>query len=221
MLSHGVILDAFCGAGGAGAGYARAGFLVVGVDIEPQPRYPYPFVRADAVEYIRRYGHLFDAIHASPPCQDHSPLAALVGSHGTGWLLDATRDALDALGKPYVIENVMGADMRRDVMLCGGMFELRTYRHRQFEVSGFAATAPEHPKHVARTATSRRRERWAAGWHVSITGDVGTYVGPEAMGIDWMTGDELSQAIPPAYTHLIGEQLAAHLTGANRATVDA
>lgn len=112
-------------------------------------------------------------------------------------------------GGPWVIENVMTAPLDKDssIVLCGGMFGLRTYRHRRFE-SNHSLTAPEHPKHVAKTATKQRRERWALGWHVSITGDVGTYVGPEAMGIDWMTGNELSEAIPPAYTEWIGRQLA-------------
>ena len=74
---------------------------------------------------------------------------------------------------------------------------------------GVTLTAPEHPKHVIRTATKQRRKRWDEGWHVSITGDVGVYVGPEAMGINWMTGNELCEAIPPAYTEVIGQQLMA------------
>jgi len=202
------LLDLFCGAGGAAVGYQRAGFEVVGVDIRPQPRYPYEFHRADALTFPLDG---FDAVHASPPCQDHSPLSALVGAHGTGHLLGDIRERLEAHGMPYIIENVMGASMRPDIVLCGGMFGLRTYRHRQFEVSGFAALTPPHPPHRILTATSRRRERWAQGWHVSITGDVGTYLGPAAMGIDWMTGNELSQAIPPAYTRHVGEQLLASL----------
>jgi DNA (cytosine-5)-methyltransferase 1 len=211
-----VILDLFCGAGGAAMGYHQAGFDVIGVDIEPQPRYPFRFVQGDALDVLAGRDLLppFDAIHASPPCQDHSPLKSRAGEHGTGWMLDATRRALVRTGLPCVIENVMAADMRPDLVLCGEMFGLRTIRHRQFEVAGFPVMSPPHSPHVARTATSRRRERWARGWHVSITGDVGTYVGPEAMGIDWMTGDELSQAIPPAYTRFIGEQLRDHLAHA-------
>lgn len=208
------LLDLFCGAGGAARGYQLAGFHVVGVDIAPQPNYAGDeFVRADALEVLAdtRFVSGFRAVHASPPCQDHSALSALAGKHGTGHLLPDTRRVLDALGLPYVIENVPGAPMRPDVELCGCMFGLRTYRIRYFEVSGFAVMSPPHGPHRARTATSRRRERWARGWHVSVTGDVGTYVGPEAMGIDWMTGRELSQAIPPAYTRFIGERLA-HIT---------
>ena len=206
------LLDLFCGAGGAARGYQMAGFHVTGVDVNPQPRYAGDeFHQADAMTFPLDG---FDAIHASPPCQDHSPLSALVGLHGTGHLLPATRERLQASGKPWVIENVPGAPMRADVVLCGGMFGLRTYRHRWFEVSGFMVSQRVHPPHEIRTATSRRRERWAQGWHVSVTGDVGTYVGPEAMGIDWMTGNELSQAIPPAYTQHVGQYLMAELTAA-------
>jgi len=207
------ILDLFCCAGGAGMGYHRAGFEVVGVDIAPQPNYPFEFHQGDALKFLLEHHHKFDAFHASPPCQAYTPLTALHPHKVYPDLVDATRDALDALGKPYVIENVMSAplDKARSVTLCGGMFGLRTYRHRRFETR-LKLTAPEHPKHVARTATKQRRQRWAEGWHVSITGDVGTYLGPEAMGIDWMNGNELCEAIPPAYTEHIGRQLLEHLT---------
>lgn len=206
------ILDLFCGAGGAGKGYRDAGFEVTGVDLHPMANYPFEFIQADALAYLQRNGKHYDAIHASPPCQAYTPLGALHKHKEYPDLVDATRDALDALGKPYVIENVMAAPLikERSITLCGGMFGLRTYRHRRFE-SNVLITAPEHPKHVTRTATKNRRTLWEQGWHVSITGDVGTYLGPEAMGIDWMNGNELCQAIPPAYTRYIGEQLATHL----------
>jgi DNA (cytosine-5)-methyltransferase 1 len=204
------LLDLFSCAGGAAVGYHRAGFEVVGVDINPQPRYPFRFMQADAIEALNAFGHLFDAIHASPPCQAYTPLGALHPHIEYPDLLAPTRDALDVLGLPYIIENVMAAPMRPDAVLCGGMFGLRTYRHRQFE-SNVPIIAPEHPKHVIRTATKRRRELWDQGWHVSVTGDVGVYVGPEALGIDWMSGNELCQAIPPAYTEHLGQQLLAAL----------
>jgi DNA (cytosine-5)-methyltransferase 1 len=177
-----------------------------------RPKAPFRFIQGDALDVLAGWDLMppFDAIHASPPCRDHTPLTSVAGTDGTGWLLAATRKRLVALGLPWIIENVPGAPMRPDLVLCGGMFGLRTYRHRWFETS-FLVDQPAHPDHVVLTATSRRRERWAQGWHVSITGDVGTYVGPEAMGIDWMTGNELCQAIPPAYTRVIGEQLLAHL----------
>lgn len=202
------LLDLFCGAGGASVGYHRAGFEIVGVDLAGQPRYPFEFHRGDALEFLHEHGHEFDVIHASPPCQAYTPLGALHPHKTYPDLITATRAALDIADRPYVIENVMAAPLikERSIILCGGMFGLRTYRHRRFE-SRIPLTAPDHPKHVTRTATTRRRERWERGWHVSITGDVGTYVGPEAMGIDWMTGNELCQAVPPAYTEYLGRRL--------------
>jgi DNA (cytosine-5)-methyltransferase 1 len=210
------LLDLFCCAGGAAMGYHQAGFEVVGVDIRPQPRYPFHFIQQDVMLFdeAERFGFLqsFDAIHASPPCQDYSPLKALSPHKTYPDLIAATRTMLDETGVPYVIENVMSAPLvkERSIVLCGSMFGLRTYRHRRFE-SRIALTAPEHPKHTVLTATKQRKARWAEGWNVSITGDVGTYVGPEAMGVDWMNGDELCEAIPPAYTRHIGEQLIAFL----------
>jgi DNA (cytosine-5)-methyltransferase 1 len=206
------LLDLFCCAGGAAAGYYQAGFEVVGVDIKPQPRYPFAFIQHDALALDMRFLRSFDAIHASPPCQSYSPLGALSPDKVYPDLVGAARDLLDRVGVPYVIENVMAAPLikERSIVLCGAMFGLRTYRHRRFE-SRLRLVAPDHPKHTVLTATKRRKERWAQGWNVSITGDVGTYVGPEAMGIDWMSGNELCEAIPPAYTRLIGAQLIAHI----------
>lgn len=209
------MVDLFCGAGGAAMGYHRAGFDVVGVDVAPQPRYPFLFVQGDALDFLRRNGRHFDVVHASPPCQAYTPLGALHPEKVYPDLVAATRDALRALGRPWVIENVMAAplDKARSIVLCGEMFGLRTYRHRRFE-SELSLVAPSHPKHVTPTATKQRRQRWAEGWHVSITGDVGTYLAREAMGIDWMTGAELCEAIPPAYTEAIGRQLLAGLDAA-------
>lgn len=206
------LLDLFCKAGGAGMGYHRAGFEVVGVDIEPQPRYPFKFIQADVRELPNYFLAAFDAIHASPPCQAYSPLGALSPDKTYPDLVAFTRALLDGCGAPYVIENVMAAPLikERSIVLCGSMFGLRTYRHRRFE-SPLSLVAPKHPKHVVLTATKRRRERWNEGWNVSITGDVGTYLGPDAMGIDWMTGNELCEAIPPAYTQFIGERLLEYL----------
>lgn len=215
-MSRPRLLDLCCCQGGAARGYADAGFDVVGVDITPQPRYPYTFLLADALEVLRDKAFMasFDAIHASWPCQSYTPLGALHPHKVYPDLVAAGRELMAGTGLPWVIENVMTAplDRARSIVLCGEMFGLRTIRHRRFEPSpGLVLTAPEHPRHTARTATSRRRERWAQGWHVSITGDVGTYVGPEAMGIDWMTGGGLSEAIPPAYTRHVGAQLMAHI----------
>jgi len=209
-MTRPMLLDLYCKAGGAAMGYHRAGFTVVGIDIEPQPNYPFEFVQNDAIEYLLKRGHEFDVIHASPPCHDHSPLKSRVGADGTGWLLDATRQALKFIGGPWVIENVMAADMRRDVMLCGEYFDLRTVRHRKFELwREDAIENPKHPKlpHERKTSTKKRRACLDAGMNISVTGDVYDYVGPPCMGIDWMTGTELAQAIPPAYTEYIGKQL--------------
>ena len=207
------LLDLFCCAGGAGRGYADAGFEVIGVDLRPQPNYPFTFHQADVCDLPRYFLAAFDFIHASPPCQHYSPLNALSPGKEYPDLLHYTRDLLIGSGVPYVIENVMSAPLikERSIVLCGGMFGLRTYRHRRFELSHPWVEAPPHPKHVKLTATKQRKARWAEGWHVSITGDVGTYVGPEAMGIDWMTGNELCEAIPPAYTRFIGAQVIRHL----------
>lgn len=208
------LLDLFSCAGGAGTGYRRAGFEVVGVDIELQPRYPFEFHQADALEFLAAHGGEFDAVHASPPCQAYTPLGALHPHKEYPDLVAATRAALEELGRPYVIENVMTAPLIKDrsIVLCGAMFGLRTYRHRRFE-SRLDLSAPLHPKHTVRTATRQRKALWAQGWNVSITGDVGVYVGPEGMGIDWMSGNELCQAIPPAYTECIGRQLLAAVAG--------
>lgn len=214
-MSKPLLLDLFCGAGGCSEGYRRAGFDVVGVDINPQPRYPFEFIQTDAINYLRHLSRPnglvaeFAAIHASPPCQDHSPLRSVAGEHGTGWMLDATRQLLSTLEVPTVIENVMGAEMRRDVVLCADRhFGLRTVRHRQFEIEGFAVSQPFHPKgHSAPTSTKKRRACWDAGMLISVTGDIGTTIGRAALGIDWMNGNELSQAIPPAYTEYIGGYL--------------
>lgn len=186
-------------------GYHRAGFEVVGVDIEPQPNYPFEFVQADAMTFPLDG---FDVIHASPPCQRYTQLGTRENLSHYPDLVDAIRERLQAAGVTWVIENVPGAPLRKPIVLCGAMFGLRSYRHRLFECSK-ALKVPEHPKHVVRVNRrgENRREHWANGGFITITGDVGTYCGPEAMGIDWMTGNELSQAIPPAYTEWIGRQL--------------
>lgn len=204
------LLDLYCGAGGAAMGYHQAGFEVVGVDIEPQPHYPFAFHQDDALRYLSNLESwvlTFDAVHASPPCKDHSKLRHATGAvHGTGWLLDATRQALQHTGLPWVIENVPGSPMRADYRLCGCMFGLPGLRReRWFETSwhGFELRAPCH--HVGETVTvaghGMQGREYAAG--IRHTQDDRQ----RAMGIDWMNRDELSQAIPPAYTRFIGEQL--------------
>ena len=218
------VLDAFCNIGGAGMGFHRAGFRVLGVDILDQPNYPFAFVRGDAVSFIREHGHAFDLISAGPPCQFDCTLTAGTNArHRDRYpdLLEPARDALKAAGRPYVIEQPPGRASRRmriDLTLCGEMFGLRVIRHRNFELGGWSMPRPAHVPHRGPTIGYRH----------------GTYIGPEqgrywqvygngggkgtvtdwqqAMGIDW-TGDrrEIAEAIPPAYTHLIGRHAAVQL----------
>jgi len=210
------LLDLFCGAGGAGMGYHRAGFEVVGVDIKPQPHYPFEFHQADALEYLAEHGREFDVIHASPPCQAYS-ISRNNGCHQRApkWI-ESTRVALIQNGRPYVIENVFGAPLLAAVQVCGASFGLGASgfdlnRHRYFE-----STAPllSMPCQHRRGKTMGVYGNGTNSWHCKKFGRCIT-VGEmrEAMGIDWMTRSELSQAIPPAYTEFIGKHIMAILEG--------
>jgi DNA (cytosine-5)-methyltransferase 1 len=225
-----VLLDLFCCAGGAAMGYHRAGFDVVGVDNRPQPRYPFRFVQGDALAFLDEHGAEFDAIHASPPCQRYSRATACFASANRVTvadarekhvdLVDATRSKLAALGIPWIIENVEGAPLRAPVLLCGTMFGLRVYRHRLFESSELLLAPTHHRRdHRVPCVPIMARERREAGgynaalergWFLTVAGG-SARVGDAraAMGIDWMTGAELNQAIPPAYTEFLGRQLIA------------
>ncbi|WP_203217771.1 DNA cytosine methyltransferase [Nocardia terpenica] len=204
------LLDLFCKQGGAGLGYHLAGFDVVGVDIEPQPQYPFEFRQADAIEFLKDHHTEFDAFHASPPCQAFS-LTRNLGGREYADLLGSVRDAFRRLAgtRPWVIENVPGADLRNPVMVCGSMFYgLQVYRHRLFEAS-FPVTLPAHRVHYLPVTQMGRASKPG-----EIIQPVGNFIGTErakaAMGIDWMTREGLREAIPPAYTHLIGEQMLSH-----------
>jgi len=185
-------------------GYHRAGFDVTGVDLFPQPRYPFEFVQADAVDYLLEHGHEYDAIHASPPCQAFTNAQKLMGNEHPDFITPA-REMLERIGLPYVIENVPGAPLESPFELCGSMFGLGTYRHRLFETNFYVAV-PDHPKHEARTTKMGRKPIDGEMMHV-----VGNFSGVEkakrAMGIDWMNRDGLRESIPPAYTQYIGETL--------------
>jgi DNA (cytosine-5)-methyltransferase 1 len=178
------LLDLFCGAGGAARGYQLAGFHVTGVDIRPQPRYSGDdFIQADVMD----------------------PLFGIWG-HPEKYpdLVAPTRTLLVESGLPYVIENVPGAPLRDPIVLCGEMFGLRVIRHRLFESNVFMLQPPHQP-HTARASYGRSPKN---GEHYTISGHFGDVKGGRlAMGIPWMTRDELSQAIPPAYTEFIGSQL--------------
>lgn len=207
-------LDLFCGAGGVTRGLQLAGFHVTGVDIKPQPRYcGEVFHQADAMTFPLDG---FDFVWASPPCQAHSTLRARWPDREYPDHIAATRDRLVSSGAPWIIENVPGAPLSGTVRLCGTMFGLRVYRHRWFESSELLFQ-PVHPPHLVKAgghkAQRQRKAHYLAGGFVTITGNVGSYCGP-AMEIDWMTGEELSQAIPPAYSHYLGRQIAAALEAA-------
>lgn len=259
------LLDLCCGAGGAAMGYSRAGFdRIVGVDINPQPRYPFEFIQGDGLEYLAEHGHEFDSIHVSPPCQGYSIMRNLPWLKDKEYplLIDPFRELLEATGKLWVIENVMGAHLPAG-WLCGTMFGLPFYRHRLFETNwfwmqpghtphqvvssgdrdrrphmGVAFTfGPDEDKRGLATWPGRRDQRAGlavvknpvnSGWRqhhdgvgalasgqgngaqkngVGVGHAKGWRLAAEAMDIDWMKRDELTQAIPPAYTEHIGAAL--------------
>jgi DNA (cytosine-5)-methyltransferase 1 len=216
------LLDLFCGAGGCSEGYRRAGFEVVGVDINPQPNYPFKFWRSDALRFLQLdppqdIASNFDAIHASPPCQAYSSLSGFTTKKYPE-LIEPVRELLQATGLPYVIENVVGAPLIDPVRLCGSSFGLGVWRHRLFEMSHPPALVPpcshrEHPEPLDVTGTGGPPSK------PRLDGGGGSSRKPrnlaqarEAMGIDWMTREELSESIPPAYTEFIGNQLMERLT---------
>lgn len=217
-----LLLDLFCGAGGAAVGYHRAGFDVVGVDNRPQPRYPFSFVEGDALEFLASPWvdlSRFAAIHASPPCQDHSP-AMTAAKRGTAWMLTATIRRLQDLGRPFVVENVPGA---RRVMpsaypICGKALGLAPLKRHRLFLTNFPMLVPEctcrplRDQVVSVYGELRISDRRTRADRPSMR--AGVDKARELLGCHWMTGDELSQAIPPAYTEFIGEQLLSSLAAA-------
>ena len=206
------LLDLFCGAGGCAMGYHRAGFDVVGVDHVPQPRYPFEFHQLDAMSYLDgRLLDSFSVIHASPPCQSYSALNRAVRS-GAPKMVDRVRLELERIGLPFVIENVEGAPLRHPVMLCGTMFGLRVRRHRLFEIGGpIVPLVLTPPCSCSGGVVSGRLIGHRVGGRVAP----GRTKPPpstesmrrEAIGVPWMTTKESRQAIPPAYTEFLGQQL--------------
>lgn len=191
-------LDLFCCAGGASEGLVRAGFDVVGVDIEDQPHYPFPFIKADAMTISLRG---FDFVWASPPCQAYT-LCQRIRDNEHPDLIEPTRRMLAASGVPYCIENVVGAPLVKPIELCGAMFGLRTYRHRLFECS-FPIEAPPHPNHIAPLRKMGRPVR--DGEFIHVVGNFsGVQIAREAMDIHWMPRDKLREAIPPAFAEYVG-----------------
>ncbi|BCI54990.1 hypothetical protein NIIDNTM18_42680 [Mycolicibacterium litorale] len=230
-MSRPLLLDLFCGAGGAGMGYHRAGWHVVGVDKAPQPNYPFDFIRADALDFLSRlisqpepliYGGTelrFVAAHASPPCQFYSDMSNCRPGLADDYpdLVGPTRELLKQTGLPWVMENVDGSGLLTQsslfedlhgITLCGHMFGLKLYRHRLFE-SNVALSEPHHPRHIT---PGGKAGHWKPGEIISVSGNCTPIaLAREAMGIDWMTRDELSESIPPAYTEHIGRQLIAEI----------
>lgn len=208
------LLDLFCRAGGASVGYHQAGFDVVGVDIGDHGRYyPFEYHRGDAIEFLKQHGHEFDAIVGGPPCQKHSKCQRIRGREHPDFIRPMRGLCLQ-LGKPYVIENVEDAEdeLIAPFRLCGAMFpELNVYRHRLFETN-FVVPVPFHPAHTEPQVKMGRPPRPGHRMHV-----VGNFSGVaearKAMGIGWMTRDDLREAIPPAYTRYIGEFLMAEVVG--------
>ena len=228
------LLDLFCGEGGSGAGYFRAGFDVVGVDIAPArlARYPFEYHQGDAIEYLLAHGHEFDVIHGSPTCTGYSRGTAAIPDRLTRYdrLVAATREAMLIVGRDYVIENVADArpELRDPVLLCWSMFHepgsvldddgtpLRMERHRLFE-SNVYLTAPagcNHPKsvQVAGAYGGARRDAWEArhvrkGGYVPASLDVLRAL----LGTPWMSETGCFLSIPPSFTEHIGAQLLDHL----------
>lgn len=200
-------------------GYHLAGMEVTGVDIEAQPRYPFAFVQADAVEFLRERGHEFDFIHASPPCQAHSSTAKIRGNVHPR-LIEPVRELLRASGKPFVIENVPGAPLHNPAVLCGSMFGLRVRRHRLFETS-FELPLTLCCNHSLPAVTIIGHGVYPSELGVRHGGSksLGYDAGRDAMQVPWISWKGLSQAIPPAYTRWIGEKfLTANPTADRRAT---
>ncbi|MDN3296455.1 DNA methylase [Streptomyces ficellus] len=225
------LLDLFSCAGGAAMGYHRAGFDVTGVDIAPRPNYPFPMQQADALEHlaaliisgeIERYAF----VHASPPCQ-HGCALTVGTNRSQGWgrthvdLVAPTRTLLDATGLPYVIEQPNGrAEIRKDLTLCGEMFGLGVIRHRNFELGRWTTVQPAHVAHRGRVR-GYRHGRFYDGPYVAAYGNGGGKPSvrelQDAMDITWTDiREELTEAIPPAYSQWIGSAFLAsvHSLGA-------
>ncbi|WP_328749636.1 SAM-dependent methyltransferase [Streptomyces sp. NBC_00285] len=212
---HPRLLDLFCCQGGAAKGYSDAGFDVTGVDINPQPRYPFRFVQADAIAFVLEHGAAFDFIHASPPCQ-HDSDCQRIQDNAHPDLIAPARAALEASGRPWVMENVRGAvpKLHRPVMLCGPMFAVDTYRHRFFETGGgFTLDQPCHPTHLMPQAKMGRPV--PPGHYGQFVGNFsGVDLARRVLGVPWMNRDGIRECIPPAYAEFIGRAALAVLTPA-------
>ena len=226
MQANETVLDLFCCSGMIAKGYVDAGLTVIGgVDIVPRPRYPFPFFQGDAIDFVRNNGpwirRRVSLVHASPPCQANNTLT--VGTNASrGWggdhvdLVRPTRDALEWLGLPYIIEQPNGqAPIRKDITLCGEMFGLGVLRHRNFELGGWSTAKPEHLPHRGRVRGYRHGE-WHDGPYVAAYGNGGGKATvpemQEAMRVDWTdVREELTEGIPPAFGEWLGSAFLAQL----------
>ena len=209
------LLDLFCGAGGASAGYAAAGFEVHGVDLKHGKRYPYTYVRADVLDVLRDKNYLdqFDVIHASPPCQTHSITQHLRNAQGKTTskldLIPETRAALIESGKPYIIENVPGSPLINPIQLCGSSFGLKVRRHRLFESNMALIGSVCNHKLQGRPigVYGSLNDEIPKGGKTAATIDEAR----DAMGMPWAIWTELVEAIPPAFTEYLGGQIGSWL----------
>lgn len=202
------LLDLYCGAGGAGMGLHRAGFEVTGIDINEQPNYPFTFVQADAVSFLKENHQHFDAFWASPPCQAYTWSAARRRGEGYEYpdLVDVTRELLKETGKPYIIENTLGAPLIDPIVLCGTQFNLKVFRHRLFE-SNVPLNDKGKCSHKGHRVMARRGD---GGDFYTVAGHwPGTIKEwQDAMGTCWMTTKhEIAESIPPAYSEFLGKQI--------------
>lgn len=211
------LVDLFCGVGGMTKGFQDAGWYVLGVDKAPQPDYcGDEFFEMDAIKFAKKHRRKFDAAHASPPCQDFSLLT--VGNRAKGLpdnhinLIPQTRRALLATGRLWSMENVMGAPMRQDVMLCGLMFDLPLFRHRKFELHGFGVDQPVHPSHKGHRVKAYRYGKFYDGDIFGVYGSGGSKgelkEWQRAQNINWTKNfHSLAEACPPDYAKVIGEAM--------------
>jgi len=200
------VIDLFCGAGGASIGLKQAGFnYILGIDINNQPEYPFEFIKSNVFDMDANFLRRFDFIWASPPCQKYTWASKKWQNRGKKYpdYIKRTREMLLKVSKPFVLENVINAPLRKDLILCGEMFNLKVIRHRIFEIEGFQAEQPKHKKHKG---TVRQ------GYYVTVAGHGGDGKASlkswqEAMKINWIADKKmLAEAVPPAYAKYIGEQ---------------
>jgi DNA (cytosine-5)-methyltransferase 1 len=204
------LLDLFCGGGGASMGYHRAGFDVTGIDLKHGKRYPFNYIKGDVRDYLNKeFLADFDVIAASPPCQTHSSTKHLRNAQGRTTskidMIEEVRNALVASGKRYVIENVPNAPLINPIQVCGSAFGLKVRRHRLFESNVKLLGTNCHHKQQGKPVGvyGSMRDEIPNGGHTAKTMTEAN----EAMGIDWLIWGELKEAIPPTYTHFIGQQL--------------